>query len=443
MEALNYDVPPPNLLGGIGQGFGLGMGIQQAQAAQAQQQIALQQQQRQQQVIGALMSNPNPTGDDYAAATLAVPTLREHFKQAWEMHDGAQQKTLLGQVGQVYAALAGGQPEVASTLLNQQADALTNSGGPKDRIQAARSLANVVVAHPEFARRLVGMQLASIPGGDKVLTNWAAMGKEDREQAAAPADLLKKQADASKAATEAGVATATAPAAVEKAGLDNKKAAADIENQKAQQRIAELNVQIAQANSETQRGQLVLERDKLVATQGEKAKTEASDAQNQLDTLQQSLGTLERIRKHPAIEGVGRLPDKLAGFVPGTERKDFEALLDTLKSQQFLASVSQMKGLGALTEAEGKKLTDAVGSLNPDQSVGAFKNTIGVIEANLRKAQAKLVAAGKLPTAGGAFVMTHPTYGKVTDGDVNRLLTKFPGATREQVLEYLRQSGGK
>ena len=54
-----------------------------------------------------------------------------------------------------------------------------------------------------------------------------------------------------------------------------------------------------------------------------------------------------------------------------------------------------------------------------------------------------LVVEGKLPKEGGAFVMRHPVYGNVGDSDITRLMSKNPGATREQVIQYLRSSGGK
>ena len=122
----------------------------------------------------------------------------------------------------------------------------------------------------------------------------------------------------------------------------------------------------------------------------------------------------------------------------GTDRKDLEGLVDTLKSQQFMTGIKQMQGLGALSNAEGEKIASAVASLNLDQSLPAFNNAVGVIEANMRKAQARLVATPTLPTAGGGFVLKSPTYGNVTEGDINRLLKEHPGSTREQVLQFLQ-----
>jgi putative membrane protein len=52
------------------------------------------------------------------------------------------------------------------------------------------------------------------------------------------------------------------------------------------------------------------------------------------------------------------------------------------------------------------------------------------------------VAAGKLPKTGGAFVLNHPVYGNVTEGRINDLMTKLPGYSREQVINFLQQTSG-
>lgn len=65
--------------------------------------------------------------------------------------------------------------------------------------------------------------------------------------------------------------------------------------------------------------------------------------------------------------------------IPGTDAYNFTQKLETLKSNVFLQQVERMRGLGALTDAEGTRLEKAVASLNPD--VGAVqlqKNIIAV-----------------------------------------------------------------
>ena len=64
--------------------------------------------------------------------------------------------------------------------------------------------------------------------------------------------------------------------------------------------------------------------------------------------------------------------------VPGTDAYNFTQKLETLKSNVFLQQVERMRGLGALTDAEGARLEKAVASLNPD--VGAIQLQKNIID---------------------------------------------------------------
>lgn len=64
--------------------------------------------------------------------------------------------------------------------------------------------------------------------------------------------------------------------------------------------------------------------------------------------------------------------------IPGTDAYNFTQKLETLKSNVFLQQVERMRGLGALTDAEGARLEKAVASLNPD--VGAVQLQKNIID---------------------------------------------------------------
>ena len=76
-----------------------------------------------------------------------------------------------------------------------------------------------------------------------------------------------------------------------------------------------------------------------------------------------TLSGLANLIVHP-----GRLAATGASFklsqVPGTDAYGFRAKLETFKSQTFLPMVKNLVGMGALSNAEGQKLTDAVGALD-------------------------------------------------------------------------------
>jgi hypothetical protein len=112
------------------------------------------------------------------------------------------------------------------------------------------------------------------------------------------------------------------------------------------------------------------------------------------DSYDTAISSLNRLKKHPGLSvavGASIQPDiPFYGTVPGTDKADFNAELDTFKSQTFLPMVQNLKGMGALSDAEGKKLTDAVGALNTNMSEKAFKESLLRIEADLRKAKKRI-----------------------------------------------------
>ncbi|MGC0591023.1 phage DNA ejection protein, partial [Salmonella enterica] len=94
-----------------------------------------------------------------------------------------------------------------------------------------------------------------------------------------------------------------------------------------------------------------------------KADRQAS-AQGAVDTFSTALDSLNEIEQSP---GLSKAVGIRSAFptVPGSDAANFEARLDTFKAQTFLPMVQSLKGMGALSDAEGKKLSDAVGALSP------------------------------------------------------------------------------
>ncbi|EGZ3989784.1 acyltransferase [Salmonella enterica subsp. enterica serovar Giza] len=105
-------------------------------------------------------------------------------------------------------------------------------------------------------------------------------------------------------------------------------------------------------------------------------------AQGAVDTFSTALDSLSEIEKSP---GLSKAVGVRSAFptVPGSDAANFEARLDTFKAQTFLPMVASLKGMGALSDAEGKKLSDAVGALSPKMSEDAFRSSIGKIRTQL------------------------------------------------------------
>jgi hypothetical protein len=81
--------------------------------------------------------------------------------------------------------------------------------------------------------------------------------------------------------------------------------------------------------------------------------------------------------------------------------------------------VSQLKGMGALSDAEGKKLTAAVGALNPAMGEQAFRASISRITKDMDAARGRLTGTNT-GGAGGDWGKPKPSgapmKGQVIDG---------------------------
>jgi hypothetical protein len=257
MGPIDYTSQVANPFQAAMQGYQGGMMMQadqnQQQAIQDQRNAAFQQQQaaqaaaaRQQSVIQSLLSNPNPTADDFARATIAVPGMKDQFQQSWHTMNEARQKSTLSHVSQVYSALQSGAPDVAAQVLQDQATAMRNSGDEAGA-KHAEVMANVVKQHPEFARSMVGIQLSAIPGGDKVLSGVSGLNKDAREGQLFPAQLRAANADAT---TKETVAQYT-PAEKEQALRTGEINIANV-NSQVQDRAARLGLDKDKLTTETQ-----------------------------------------------------------------------------------------------------------------------------------------------------------------------------------------------
>lgn len=133
-------------------------------------------------------------------------------------------------------------------------------------------------------------------------------------------------------------------------------------------------------------------------------------SQSAIDAFDRAINTGNDLLKHPGLStsvGAKGLTGGLLGgwTVPGTDAADFKSNLETMKSQVFLPMVQSMKGMGALSNAEGAKLTAAIGNLETTQSETQFKKNLQNIITDLKtyrdRGRPKAPAAagdGNIPT---------------------------------------------
>lgn len=117
----------------------------------------------------------------------------------------------------------------------------------------------------------------------------------------------------------------------------------------------------------------------------------------QIASFDTMLGTLDRLAKHPGLKRSVGVMSKLP-TMPGSDSANFQAELETFKSQAFVPMVAQLKGMGALSDAEGRKLTAAVGALDPNMGEKAFRESIDRIMRDMEAARARVSGASSSAT---------------------------------------------
>ncbi|HBV2907677.1 phage DNA ejection protein [Citrobacter freundii] len=125
----------------------------------------------------------------------------------------------------------------------------------------------------------------------------------------------------------------------------------------------------------------------------EQAKRDKADAYNAgIDTLSRTIDTATKVLNSPGFTGYfgTNLNPLSSRHIPGTDAADTEALVDTLKSQGFMSGIQQMKGMGALSNAEGQKVMDAIGNLSASQSEKSARAAINTIISTTQRAQQRM-----------------------------------------------------
>lgn len=151
-------------------------------------------------------------------------------------------------------------------------------------------------------------------------------------------------------------------------------------------------------------------------------------SQSAMDAFDRAINSGERLLKHPGFAarvGSGFDPASFGSMNPltgkpfaGTDAADFEAELAAMKAQVFLPMVQSMKGLGALSNAEGEKLTAAIGALDTNMSEKAFASSMRRIIGDLNTYKARTVGNTPAPQqqSGPVKINGDADYAKLPSG---------------------------
>lgn len=422
MGPIDYSLDVATPFASALEGYKAGAAIRNDQQQQQQQQAEAQAKLRMQSDLHALSSNKSATGADYASVMTKYPQLSEELSRSWSALDGAQRQSKLQQGTQAYAAILSGKPEVAETLFRERAGAARNSG-MEDVAKQSETMADLIKLHPETARTSIALSLAAEMGPDKFATTFGQLGAEQRADDLAPAALTEANSKASSAATAAKFADSKAVQDLRMGDEQIKKWAADTEIARMNTRIAAMNAATARESNAVKLEELRLKRDEAIQARDDKLRGKVAEVDSARSTIDNMLNTADRVLKTP--KGVvGSAAGPVSSRMPtmSQDTADFEALIDTLGSQAFMAQIPALKGMGALSNAEGEKLQAALQNFSLKQSPERLL-------ANVKEAQRLMLKARKMvgekygapestpdtPEAGGSA------------GDIDALLQKYGG----------------
>ena len=162
--------------------------------------------------------------------------------------------------------------------------------------------------------------------------------------------------------------------------------------------IAQMNAALKGSTNDLQRQLLEQKIEDLKIKADEKQQTLQSQAQGRVAAFDSALETLDVLSKHPGKKDVvGAVSGGLVSMIPGTNAAGFASQLETFKAQTFIPQVAALKGMGALSDAEGKKLTAAVGALDPKMKQKEFDAQITKIKGDLEAAKQRAMSLPGMP----------------------------------------------
>lgn len=433
---INYNLVDPSaaLINGLNIGNSLNATQRQAEIdaaakikAQQAEQAALQMQND----FRSVLANPNAGHAEYAALQLKYPTQAENVGKAFKTWEEGKQKTAIEFGSRVYGALQSGNTPLAIELMKQKAKA-DPSAAPEMNM-----LAGLADADPQAAKLMWATTLAGMHGPDKFAEAYSKIGGEQRAQDQAPADLKKKSADAEAAVSDATIKAEqakVAPQAVlldlQKKGWDIEKIKADIQNAKEDNRIKAMTAAISRETNDLKRDELRLKVEEARTKQADALRTKVADVESSRSSIDNFLNQADRILAK--MVGPDGKPTALAraAFGPIDSRTptiqqdvaDLEALVETLGSQAFMSVIPNLKGLGALSNAEGDKAQSSLQNFSLRQSADQFVTNLKEGQRLMMKGRKNLSARYGVPDS----VPDTPAAAQATSGaDIDALVKKY------------------
>lgn len=318
--------------------------------------------------------------DVMAKVSLQYPEIAQNLHQVVGLNDERKVKEAAGFARDLLMS----SPEQRESIFQRRIQSLQDQG--RDPTHTAQAYQQYL-QDPNAAMQ--GIELDWAAGDPKGYSVIA-----DKEKARAKAALDREKMDREDARfdrSEAG---------------KNSRAAMSAADRALTRQIAALTAQQGATTNDLKRQELGLKieekQNKLDQSKLDARKAEDSAVAN----IDASITAADKLLEHPGFSSAVGLSSVLPTR-PGSDSADFEAELESFNAKTFLSNVSQMKGLGALTEAEGAKLTAAAGAIKKGMSEKALRNNLQTMKEGMEKAKQRMAKRG---------VTAEPTTGSGSTG---------------------------
>lgn len=406
MQPINY-IPQnePDLMKNFLSGLQTGSAISDIQAKRQEAENALKLKEQYSKDMQEAFKLQTP--EAFGQLAIKYPTQREAILAGGKLITEEQQKSAFSDASKIYNSISTGNIDYARNLLDTKIKAFENSG--KDASDYLE-LKSQLERDPKVAGATAGFIASSLNPEKFLQINKA------------PSEVSEAKSKADKAAIESKFAESSAVLDIQKKGWDISKIQEDIKIAKENSRIAALNAQISREGNSLKRQEMGLKLQEMQDKRDEAIRGKTSEVESARFNIDNMLNTADRVLKNPSLNSVlGSIQGRLPAFV-SDEANDAIALIDTLGSQAFLSQIPNVKGMGALSNAEGEKLQSALQNLTRKQSEKQFRE-------NLSEAQRLMLKARKNISTRFGVPETTPDTPAVQPSmtDIDSILKKYGG----------------
>jgi|688.fasta_scaffold284988_1 hypothetical protein len=348
----------------------------------------------------------NPSMKAFNDFSLKYPQQREAVKDVASRFTQEQQDAEFNIGRDIAVSLENKNPDAALNILNKTIEARKNSNLPTtvydqiqqilsntddpDRIKKAQAQTNfsLTLLNPEkFGKVVTSLEKQRLEPSvlkEAIAKADEAVAKATTAQATATNAPEKAKADAALAAAQAQKAQVEAEFARAKTVLEVQQQAATLRKTNEDIIIAKENARIAALNAAIARETNVIKREELrQKIDDAKEKRDAADREQKATVANQSadidnfLNTAVRILQTPK-DVIKSATGPVASRLPtlSADVADFEALVEALGSQAFIAQIPKIKGTGSLSEKEGDKLQASLQTLSLKQSPARLEENV-------------------------------------------------------------------